>query len=556
MANQKIKYRGLEENLPYGNELREYLANKEETGINVFSPSANKVRFRDKMDRYPCTLLVMPPITLSEGTVKRVIPPLGLGYIGGYLESVGIPFDILDCVVEGLDTEQLIGDRTWMYGLSDEAIREYFVRFRPEIVGISIIYSSDLHSMYRLARLAKEVNRDVVVVVGGIHCSIYPREVLEESCPHIDFVIRGEGELRLAEFIENFREGYLDLGADGLCGWHEGKMFINHQVKTITNLDELPFPAYHRLPMEKYFEFNVPFSPFPQGKRVMQLYTSRGCPVGCTFCASTNFNKAYRGRSPESVIKEILYYKDIYQIDEIQFADDSLTFNRKRSMELFEALKTCGLPWCTPNGTMVNTLTQQMLDKMIASGLYQVTLSLDSGNAKTLKEHHRKPVDLQRVPDLAKYLKDKGILIHATLVVGMPGETLDDIEEGYRYVESLPLDSIGVFIAQALPGSELFEKAVSAGLIDRKKARIIDTAQSNISLSNIEREVLEKNVADFLFKYNETMRKRDPISWDRKYKRHRDRLAKICIGNAAPNTEAIIRAAQPAPMENYSYWVG
>jgi len=141
-------------------------------------------------------------------------------------------------------------------------------------------------------------------------------------------------------------------------------------------------------------------------------------------------------------------------------------------------------------------------------------------------------------------------------VVGMPGETLDDIEEGYRYVESLPLDSIGVFIAQALPGSELFEKAVSAGLIDRKKARIIDTAQSNISLSNIEREVLEKNVADFLFKYNETMRKRDPISWDRKYKRHRDRLAKICIGNAAPNTEAIIRAAQPAPMENYSYWVG
>lgn len=553
MSDQKIRYPALEANLPQGNELRVYLANKAETGLNVLTRPAQKVRFRTPMDSYPRTLLVMPPITLSEGTVKRVIPPLGLGYIAGYLESVGIPFDILDCVVEGLDTEQLIGDRTWMYGITDDAIREYFERYNPEIVGISIIYSSDLHSMYRLARLAKDVNPDVVVVAGGIHPSIYPIEVLEESKPHINFVIRGEGEIRLAEFIENFRNGEIDLAADGLCGWRDGRMFVNPQIATIENLDNMPLPAYHRLPMEKYFAFNVPFSPFPRGNRVMQLYTSRGCPVGCTFCASTNFNKAFRARSPENVVKEILYYKEKYQIDEIQFADDNLTFNRKRAMEFFDRLKECGLPWCTPNGTMVNTLTEDLLEKMIASGLYQVTLSLDSGSAKTLKEQHRKPVNLERVPELAKYLKERGILMHATLVVGMPGETLDDINEGYRYVESLPLDSIGVFIAQALPGSELFETAVAAGQIDRQKARIIDTAQSLISLSDIAQDVLEKNVADFLVTYNATIKTRDPESWEKKYKRHRDRLATICIGNAAPNTRGVIRAAQPAPMETYAY---
>jgi phosphonoacetaldehyde methylase len=202
---------------------------------------------------------------------------------------------------------------------------------------------------------------------------------------------------------------------------------------------------------------------------------------------------------------------------------------------------------------MVNTLTEELLTKMIDSGLYQVTLSLDSGNAKTLKEHHRKPVNLQRVPDLAKYLKARGILMHATLVVGMPGETIEDIDEGYRYVESLPLDSIGVFIAQALPGSELYETALAAGLIDRATARIIDTAQSNISLSGIPRETLEKNVEEFLLRYNAEIKRRDPASWEKKYKRHRDRLAKICIGRAAPNTQGVIRASQPAPMENFSY---
>ena len=553
MADQKIKYPGLEQNLPYGNELRDYLSTKEETGIDVVALTSKKVKFREKMDRYPRTLLVMPPITLSEGTVKRVIPPLGLCYIGGYLESVGIPFDILDCVAEGLETERLIGERIWMYGLTDDVIREHFVKFRPEIIGISIIYSSDLHSMYRLARLAKEVNPDVVVIVGGIHSSIYPREVLEQSHPSIDYVIRGEGEIRLAEFIENFKEGYLDLSGDGTCGWYEGNMFINPQIKTIENLDAMPLPAYHRLPMENYFAFNVPFSPFPRGERVMQIYTSRGCPIGCTFCASTNFNKAFRMRSPEAVFKEIMYYKEKYQIDEFQFADDNFTFNRKRAMDMFDRLKECGLPWCTPNGTMVNTLTEDMMQKMIDSGLYQVTLSLDSGSAKTLKEQHRKPVNLQRVPDLTAYLKKREVLIHATLVVGMPGETLADIEEGYAFVDGLPLDSIAVFIAQALPGSELFERAVQDGLISRTMGQFFDNSKSTHTLSGIETAVLEKNVSDFLFKYNELIKKRDPLSWEKKYSKHRDRFSKICIGKAAPNTDGVIRASQPTPMENYSY---
>lgn len=553
MSAQEIKYPALDANLPQNNELREYLATKAETGMHIVIRPSRRKLVRAPMDRYPRMLLVMPPITLSEGTVKRVIPPLGLTYIGGYLESVGIPFDILDCVVEGLDTEQLIGDRIWMYGLTDEAIREYLERYNPEIVGISIIYSSDLHSMYRLAQLAKAVNPNVVVVVGGIHPSIYPREVLGESKPFIDYVIRGEGEIRLAEFIENFRRGEVDFGADGLCGWEDGTMFLNPQISTIQNLDDMPLPAYHRLPMEKYFAFNVPFSPFPRGNRVMQVYTSRGCPVGCTFCASTNFNKAFRSRSPQKVVEEIMYYKEKFGIDEIQFADDNLTFNRKRAMEFFDALKACGLPWCTPNGTMVNTLTEDLLEKMIDSGLYQVTLSLDSGNAKTLKELHRKPVNLERVPDLAAYLKARGILIHATLVVGMPSETIDDINEGYRFVQDLPLDSIGVFIAQALPGSELFETAVAAGQINRKEARIIDTARNNISLSDIDQSVLEKNVSDFLMSYNATIKLRDPESWEKKYKKHRDRLSRICIGKAAPNTGGIINAARPAPMENYSY---
>jgi len=553
----KIRYSKLDVNIPQNNELRDYLANKEETGLVKHPIGSQKIKVREPLGRWPRTLLIMPPITLSEGTVKRVIPPLGIAYIGGYLESVGIPFKLLDCVVEALDHEELIGPKTWMYGMPDSEVMKYIGDFCPEIIGLSILYSSDLHSVYRLAKLIRQTYPEITVVAGGIHASIYPRELLRESLdsgqPTIDYIIRGEGEIRLANFIKNFREGLLDLRADGLCGWFKGTMFINHQVETIDDLDALPLPAYHHLPMQKYFSHNVPFSPFPRGKRVMQIYTSRGCPVGCTFCSSTNFNKKYRHRSPQAVYEEVKYYKETYGIDEIQFADDNLTFDRPRSMEMFEKLKDCGLQWCTPNGTMVNTLTEPLLEKMIESGLYQVTLSLDSGNAKTLKEKHRKPVNLNRVPDLVAYLKRNGILVHATLVVGMPGETMEDIEVGFRYVETLPLDSIGVFIAQAIPGSELFERAIVDGTIDRKKSRIIDTAQSILSLSDIDGKTLEARVASFLQEYNLKIKMKNPISWEKKYRNVRDKLPNMCIGQAAPNTKGVINAAtQPAPMEIFS----
>lgn len=543
-----IKDHGLQTALPADSLLRRYLEDKPETGRRPYvAASPEYVGMPAPWGRKPRTLLIMPPIMISEGAVKRVIPPLGLCYIAAYLESVGIDCDILDCIVEGVDQETYVGDGMWRFGLTPDRIRSRIADYRPDIVGISILYSSDLPNLYAVARIAKEACPEVVVVAGGIHPTIYPNELLTESIiaghPTVDFVIRGEGEHRMAEFIENYQAGRLNRKADGLAGFHDGAIFINPQIATIDDIDALPYPAYHKLPMEKYFEFNVPFSPFPRGKRVMQIYTSRGCPISCTFCASTNFNKQFRARSVNNVISEIRLWKDVYSIDELQFADDNLTLNRGRAEELFDALRREELPWCTPNGIMVNTLTKELLDKMIASGMYQITMSLDSGSARTLKELHRKPVNLQRVPDLMAYLVERGVLIHGTLVIGMPGETIADIAEGFAFVESLPFHSIGVFIAQAIPGSELYEISLASGAVMVESARQIDTARSRIKLSTIAQDELEKLAASFIYRMNNIIRRRDPDAWDKKYRHHRQRMKQICIGTAAPNTDAVIQAS-------------
>ena len=545
----QIKQRDLDKNLPQNSDLRKYLATKDETAKSPWQRFVAKpFQYRVSCGNYPRTLLVMPPMCLYEGSVKRVIPPLGLCYIAAYLENQGIEVDILDCIVEGLNCEESVGNGIWKFGMSEEAFRCFIREHDYEVVGFSMIYSSDLNNLYRYAELVKKEKPETIVFAGGLHASIYTEIFLKGALRHgrsvVDFVIRGEGEKRVAYFLENLKEGIIDLHADGFAGWVDGKLFVNPQLEVIQNLDELPFPAYHKVPLARYFEHNVPFSPYPKGKRVMQILTSRGCPVGCTFCASTNFNKSYRTRSADNVISEIKFYKSKYDIDEIQFADDNLTFNYKRSLEFFERLRDCNLPWCTPNGIMVNTLTKDLLDLMIDSGLYQITLSIDSGNAETLKNRHRKPVNLNQIPNLMSYLEDKQILMHGTLVVGMPGETEEDIVQGFKYVEKLPFHSINVFIAQAIPGSELFEKAVLDGIITYENALHIDTAKSTLELSDIEGTRLEELVESFLDRYNKKIYARDPLNWHKKYVEHRERMARICIGKPSAITSKIIEADQ------------
>jgi anaerobic magnesium-protoporphyrin IX monomethyl ester cyclase len=548
MADAVIKQRALEENVPRGSELRDYLTGKDETArYPLPRPQPDRRAYGKGFDRIPRTLLVMPPMCMYEGAVKRVIPPLGLCYIAAQLEKEEIDADILDCVVEGIGSEERLADGVWRFGMHESEFRAHISAHDYDVFGFSMIYSSDIENLYRFAEIVKEVKPDAIVIAGGLHASIYPERFLRDGVRGgravIDLIIRGEGERRLGKVLRDLAAGYIDRNGDGLAGWIDGELFVNPQYEQIEDLDSLPFPAYHKVPIEKYFAHNVPFAPYPRGHRVMQILTSRGCPVGCTFCASTNFAKAYRARSVDNVIEEVEFYKTKYAIDEIQFADDNLTFNKKRSIALFSRLQASALSWCTPNGIMVNTLDNEVLEAMIRSGLYQITLSLDSGNAETLKTKHRKPVKLERIPDLMNYIASRGVLIHGTLVVGMPGETEEEICSGFRYVESLPFNSINVFIAQAIPGSELFEKAISNGTISYERALHIDTAKSILRLSSIDGRVLEQLTETFLASYNRTIYLRDPDAWTRKYRHHRDRLPQICIGTASANTSAILTAA-------------
>ena len=508
------------------NPLKQYLNEKKDAQKKSYIPK-NIVCYPNhlKHKKNPKILLIFPPITIPNGMMKRCIPPLGLCYIASNLLKNDYNVSILDAVVEGHDCHRYSEKKQLLtYGLSLDDILERIKSESPDIIGISVVFSTDLKNLYDVARLIKTWNSDITVVCGGLHPSIYPREIFEETTfdnlKLIDFIIRGEGEYRFIDFLNNYKKQKIDLNADGLCGWYDDKLFFNPQISRIKNLDSLPFPSYDLLPIEKYFKINIPFSPVPKGKRVLPILNSRGCPIGCNFCANTNMYKQFFARSPENIIEEISLLKEKYQVDEIQFADDNLTLKKTRAKVFFNKLKELDIMWCTPNGVMINTIDDEMINLMAQSGMYQITFSIDSGCAKTLKHFHEKPLNLNLVKALVNKANELEIFSHGTLVVGMPGETLSEIIEGLDFVYNLDLTSLSVFIASPIPGSVLYHFALEKGLINKNEARRINTTKSSMKIPGINSKELENLVIEFQEKYAKKIEKNNPRLLKRKYKMH------------------------------------
>jgi radical SAM superfamily enzyme YgiQ (UPF0313 family) len=503
------------------NELRTYLSNKRETGNggNLLDPSYHNfsIGFSENIR----VSLVSPAITIPKGMAKRCIPPLGLSYIAAYLEKKSIDVQMFDCAVEGYNHEVYSEGDLMTYGMPVEKAAKTILKQNPDIIGMSVLFSTDLDNLFKLSLAIKSISPKVIIVVGGLHPTIYPMDIFNickdnnKSC--IDFIIRGEGEKRLYELISDLKMKRVNTNMDGLCGYINNNIFINNQFDTIADLDSIPFPAYHLLPMDKYFSINVPFSPVPKGKRVIQILTTRGCPIGCSFCSSTNMYKKYRMRSVNNVIDEILFFKEKYAIDEVQFADDNIFFNKKRTINLFTEIIKAKVFWCTPNGVMINTINEKLIGLLKDSGLYQITLSIDSGSANTLKNLQHKPVRLNTIPGIVKRCNELGIFSHGTLVVGMPNETMKDIKEGFDFVKDLELTSISVFIAAAIPGSELYHEALDNNLITKESANRINTTTSNIHLSDISKNTLEDIVMNFQRKFTDNVKKKNPDMWKKKY---------------------------------------
>lgn len=413
-------------------------------------------------------MLIFPTGKVVKGHFQHCEIPLGLAYLAAVLRDNNFQVKVLDGRTKFKSF--IPANSKWEYfGFTQEEIIEEVENYAPQVVGISCLSSFHFSDVVVLFRLIKQLDPNILTVIGGSHPTFLAEQVMNNS-KDIDFVILGEGEESFSDLLMNISSGADYRNLDGLAFRIDGKICVNPKTRYIENLNNLPYPALDLFPLDFYRKKSVPFSTTFRSKMCAPILTSRGCVADCIFCASKNFwGNVYRRRTAANVLDEINFLIDRYGIKEIQFIDDNLTLDRKRARDIFKGIidRNFKISWNTPNGIAVWTMDEEMLNLMKESGCYEVTVAFESGVQQVIDKIIKKPINLQKAALMVEKMKKLGIQVNGFFISGFPGETKKQVLETFSFAEKVDLDSAYFFIANPTPGSELLKICEEKGYLRR-----------------------------------------------------------------------------------------
>ena len=401
--------------------------------------------------------LLNPPQLFTKSQVTAgVFPPMGIAYLAAYLRD-DYEVSVLDALGESPDTYTHHHGNIYVRGLGEPAILKWLRQEKPDVLGISNLYSFAYPFVDELAGKAKQ-ELDIPIIVGGAHPSAMPKETMQSQ--NFDYVAISEGEEGAKAILKHLDRGS-SLKKTGAIAYKEGKRTtINPRKDFIKDLDSLPFPARDLLPMENYFKAKEAHGSVRE-ERWTPVISSRGCPFECTFCPTANlWGRCWRGRSAANVVDEVEECIERWGIREIHFNDENMTASKKRVQEICNEITGRGLDiiWQTPNGVRVDQLDRDTFALMKKSGCYHLTLAPESGSPATLKNIIHKSIDLRQIARATKWCSELDINTAAYFVIGLPGEKTSELIKSLSFAVRLGilgLDEIVVSVFSPLPGSKL-----------------------------------------------------------------------------------------------------
>jgi anaerobic magnesium-protoporphyrin IX monomethyl ester cyclase len=374
------------------------------------------------------TTLVNPP-PLKGVYRHQLYLPMGLAYLAAVLEEDGHEVTVIDCPAQEIDLEQL---------------KTKLASIQPDLIGITSM-TPTIQSAVLSAHAAKEVCPDAMVVIGGPHATFMDEQVLAEE-QAIDVVVRGEGEETLLELAQNVSNQKALKGIEGITFRNNGQTVRTPNRLPIQKLDELPRPAYKYFSLEKYRLF---------GRKMLPIMTSRGCPSQCSFCTTARmFGKAFRARSPKSIVDELEWLRDVHGADAFSFYDDTFTLDTKRAVTICEEIRNrkIGLPWDCQ--TRVSKVSEDLLATMRNANCQQVFFGVESGCQKIL-DAVNKGTTVEQNRKAIKMAKDAGLFVAISVIIGYPGETRNMLMQTIDLVKKADPDDVYICVATPYPGTDL-----------------------------------------------------------------------------------------------------
>lgn len=375
------------------------------------------------------------------------MPPLGIMYLSSSLKTQGHNPTLFDqCHFEHTN-EHIVSK------MEEEKVR---------VLGISFLSNSCYDSARELAVLAKRMNSEITVIVGGPFATINADKMIRD-CPEIDIVVRGEGEEALPDLLDNLAQLKDILG---ITYRFDGAVMTNPDRELIRDLDAIPFPDRNGLKIN--YLASLPMHPpvvLSETKSATVL-SSRGCSYKCLFCCCPAIGRGrYRLRSYENVFAELKLLADQGYRD-IHFADDHFLLDKERVERLCEEIisERLDIRWGCEG--RVDASSQHLYKRMVDAGCYMLMLGIESGVQKSL-EYLNKRQTLEDIRAAVSLAKRAGIkIVHGFFLLGIPGETLKDVKKTFRFIGGLNIDTFSFSTLYAFRGTPLWEKFVKKDVID------------------------------------------------------------------------------------------
>ncbi len=341
---------------------------------------------------------------------QKAFPPLGLLYVAGFLEHNGIDIIVADLANKETELENALGP----YMDSD-------------LYGITST-SPQYPQALKILKILRRRNPKAHIVIGGAYPSSLPDKCVQDG---FDFVVAGEGEEAMLQLIANIEKKQ----TPGIV-----------QASYIQNMDTIPFPARHLVDISS-FAYNI------DDGRGTTLITSRGCPYVCSFCSKEVWQRGTRFHSTDYVIAELEHIIDKYDFKHFLFLDDTITIRRRRLLELCSRMEKLDIKWRCYART---TTTKEMLIAMKKAGCVEIGVGVESGSQRILDIVDKKETVEQNAA-FVELCKQVGITANVFIMIGLPGETYETVEETRHWMERVRPDKFGFNIFMPYAGTPVYK---------------------------------------------------------------------------------------------------
>lgn len=403
-----------------------------------------------------------PDISMEgAGMVDIIHPSLGLSYIAAVLEQNDFDVSMLDA---------------FNLKLTLKDIHEVLSEEPFDVIGLTCV-TPTYPTAAIVANIAKEINENVKIIIGGPHASYTYEEILTEE-PAIDIIVRGEGEQTMLELVQTLEKGGDISEVDGISYRDGNNMVVTPDREFNKELDSLPFPARH------LWHENI-----INGLIEMPIISSRGCPFDCVYCStSCMWGHEIRYRGVKNLVDEMEEVVNEFNVQKFIFNDDVFTLNKNRVIEICDEIekRELDIHWACSSRTDV--VSKEMLERMKSAGCDTIYYGIESGNPTVLNSINKKTT-LEQAKNAVKLADEAGIVTIASFIIGFPDETpgkdyvawsnqtdwkenenkfkgnlTDSIYTSLEFAEELGADINQVHLLTPFPGTDVYDRMKEMGI--------------------------------------------------------------------------------------------